>query len=70
VKHGARDDIPARIVSIKCGGVMCQVDVQLEGTDYRMSSLMINDLLDAMNAREGDRVHVLPRTVNVLLAKE
>jgi len=70
MKHGARNDIPARIISIKRGGVMCQVDVQLEGTDYRMSSVMTNDSLDAMNAREGDRVHVLAKAVNVLLTKE
>jgi molybdopterin-binding protein len=70
MKHGARNDIPARIVSIKRGGVMCQVDVQLEGTDYRMSSVMTNDSLEAMNAKEGDRVHVLAKAVNVLLTKE
>jgi molybdopterin-binding protein len=49
---------------------MCQVDVQLEGTDYRMSSVMTLNSLEAMNAKEGDRVHVLAKAVNVLLTKE
>ena len=35
MKHEARDDIPARIVSIERGGVMCEVDVQLECTGDR-----------------------------------
>jgi len=53
MKHGARNDIQARIIAIKRGGLMCQVDVQLEGTDYRMSSVMTNDSLEAMHAKEG-----------------
>lgn len=69
MKHGARNDIPARIVSIRRGGVMCQVDVQLEGTDYRMSSVMTLESLEAMEAKEGDRVNVLAKAVNVLLTK-
>ena len=69
MNHGARNDIPARIVSIKRGGVMCQVDVLLEGTNYKMSSVMTLNSLEAMGAREGDRVHVLAKAVNVLLTK-
>lgn len=70
MKHGARNDIPARIVNIKRGGVMCQVDVKLEGTEYRMSSVMTNDSLDALGAKEGDLVHVVAKAVNVLLMTE
>jgi molybdopterin-binding protein len=70
MKHGARNDIPAKIVAIKRGGVMCQVDVQLEGTTYRMSSVMTNDSLAALDVKEGDLVHVVAKAVNVLLMKE
>jgi molybdopterin-binding protein len=70
MNHGARNDIPAKIVRIKRGGVMCQVDVELEGTSYKMSSVMTLDSLDAMGVKEGDRVHVLAKAVNVLLVKE
>ena len=58
MKHGARNDIPARITGIKRGGVMCQVDVQLEGTVYRVSSVMTNDSLDALGVKEGNLVHL------------
>lgn len=70
MKHGARNDIPAKIISIKRGGVMCQVDVMLEGTAYRMSSVMTNDSLDALGVKEGDLVHVVAKAVNVLLMTE
>ena len=70
MKHGARNDIPAKIISIKRGDVMCQVDVQLDGTAYRMSSVMTNDSLDALGVKEGDLVHVVAKAVNVLLMTE
>jgi len=49
---------------------MCQVDVMLEGTAYRMSSVMTNDSLDALAVKEGDLVHVVAKAVNVLLMTE
>jgi molybdopterin-binding protein len=70
MKHGARNDIPAKIVRIKRGDIMCQVDVELEGTTYQMSSVMTLDALDMMGVAEGDRVHVVAKAVNVLLTKE
>ena len=70
MKHGARNDIPAKVIRIKRGGVMCQVDVELEGTTYQMSSVMTNDSAEAMELKEGDRVHVLAKAVHVLLTKE
>ena len=70
MKHGARNDIPAKVVAIKRGGVMCQVDVQLEGTVYRMSSVMTIESLDALGVKEGDAVHGVAKAVNVLMMKE
>jgi molybdopterin-binding protein len=69
MKHGARNDIPAQVTSIKKGAVMAQVDVQLEGTPYRMSSVMTLESLDAMALQVGDTVNVLAKAVNVLLVK-
>lgn len=40
MKHGARSDPPAEVTAIKRGAGMCQVDVKLTGTDYKMSSVM------------------------------
>ncbi len=67
MKHGARNDIPADVVTIKTGGIMCQVTVKLVGTEYEMSSVMTLDSLNALNIQVGDRVHVIAKAVNVLL---
>lgn len=70
MKHGARNDIPAEVTSIKRGTVMCQIDVKPAGTDYKMSSVMTLESLDALGLKIGDRVHVVVKAVNVLLMKE
>ncbi|WP_237478418.1 TOBE domain-containing protein [Lichenibacterium dinghuense] len=67
--HNARNDLPARVVAIKRGDVMAQVDVRLDGTDYRMTSVMTVDFLDAMGLAGGDTVHVLAKAINVLLTR-
>lgn len=69
MQHGARNDLPAEVTAIKRGAVMCQVDVKLVGTDYRMSSVMTLDSLDSMGVKVGDTVKVLAKAVNVLLTK-
>ncbi|TXM65582.1 molybdenum-binding protein [Methylobacterium sp. WL12] len=69
MKHNARNDIPATIIAIRLGDVMAQVDVELVGTSYRMSSVMTVDSLDELGLTEGDTVRVLAKAVNVLLLK-
>lgn len=70
MKHGARNDLVAEVVKITRGAVMCQVDVKLAGTDYKMSSVMTLESLDELSLDTGDRVHVIVKAVNVLLARE
>ncbi len=70
MKHGARNHLPAEVTAIKRGAVMCQVDVKLVGTDYKMTSVMTVDSLDSMGLKVGDRVGVLAKAVNVLLIKD
>ncbi len=69
MKHGARNDIPAKVTEIKRGTVMAQIDVVLDGTSYKMSSVMTLDSLGSMGLEIGDTVHVLAKAVNVLLIK-
>ncbi|TXM72649.1 molybdenum-binding protein [Methylobacterium sp. WL12] len=69
MKHNARNDIPATIIAIRLGDVMAQVDVELVGTSYRMSSVMTVDSLDDLGLAVGDTVRVLSKAVNVLLVK-
>ena len=69
MKHGARNDLPAEVTAIKRGAVMCQVEVKLVGTDYKMSSVMTLDSLDSLGLKVGDKVQVVAKAVNVLLMK-
>ncbi len=69
MKHGARNQLDAQVVEIKRGTVMCHVKVKLlsPGT---MSSVMTVESLEEMGLKQGDKVRVLAKAVNVLLAKE
>lgn len=69
MKHGARNDIPAEVVAIKRGSVMAQVEARIEGTDFLVTSVMTRDSLEALDLKEGDRVQVVAKAVNVLLVK-
>jgi len=69
MQHGARNDIPAKVTNIKRGSVMCQVDVVLEGTTYKMSSVMTLESLDSLGLKIGDLVHVVAKAVNILLMR-
>lgn len=69
MKYGARNEIVATVKSIKKGTVMCQVDV----TDIiasKMSSVMTTESIEEMGLKEGDKVKVVVKAVNVLLIKE
>ena len=70
MKHGARNDLKAEVTAIKRGAVMCQVDVKLVGTDYKMSSVMTLESLDSLELKVGDKFNVLAKAVNVLLTKD
>ena len=61
MKHAARNDIPVEVIRIKRGGVMCQVDVELEGTAYQMSSVMTIDSADAMDLKKATACMCWPR---------
>jgi len=48
---------------------MCQVKVKIP-TDCTISSVMTMDSQDDLNIKEGDKVEVIIKAVNVLLVKE
>jgi len=70
LKVGARNKLIAEVTEIKKGGVMCQVNVTLNGMEgVEMSSVMTLDSLADMDLKVGDEVEVLVKAVNVLLVK-
>ena len=69
MKYGSRTKLSGRVVRIKKGGVMAQVDLQLEAAGP-MSSVLTLDSLRELGLKKGDRVRVLVKAVHVLLARE
>ena len=69
VKHGARNDLTGKVTEIKSGDVMTHVKVHISG-EFDISSVMTSESLEALELKEGDRVHVIVKAVNVLLAKD
>ena len=70
MKVGARNKLMAEVIEIKKGGVMCQVNVTLNGMEgVEMSSVMTLDSLADLDLKVGDEVEVLVKAVNVLLVK-
>jgi molybdopterin-binding protein len=69
MKIGARNRLEAEVVAIKRGTVMCQVKVQIAG-GAQMESVMTLDSLDELGLKEGDKVRVAVKAVNVLLIRE
>ena len=68
MKHGARNDIVGEVVEIKSGDLMSQTKVKIDG-EFDLSSVMTADSLSSLGIKEGDKVRVLVKAVNVLLVK-
>ena len=69
MKIGARNRLEGEVVHIKRGSVMCQVKVKITG-GAQMESVMTIDSLDDLGIKEGDRVRIAVKAVNVMLIKD
>jgi molybdopterin-binding protein len=69
MKYGARNQLEAEVVEVKRGVVMCQVKVKVPANST-MCSVMTLESLDDLGIKEGDKVKVIAKAVNVLLASE
>ncbi len=69
VKYGARNKLEGIVKSIKKGGLMCEVKLEIPA-DSSMSSVMTLDSLKELGLKRGDKVRIVVKAVNVLLIKE
>jgi molybdopterin-binding protein len=69
MKYGARNQIQGTIKRIKKGDVMCQVTLEIPQSSV-MNSVMTTESLDDLGIKEGDKVKVIVKAINVLLVKE
>lgn len=69
MEYGARNKVVGQVESIKRGGIMSQVKVTVPA-DCELQSVMTIDSLDELGLKEGDKVRVIVKAINVLLVKE
>ena len=69
MKYGARNQLVGEVVEVKKGTLMCQVKVKIPA-GAEMCSVFTQESLDDLALKEGDRVRVVVKAVNVLLTKE
>lgn len=69
MEYGAKNKLSGTVTEIKRGNVMSQVDLDIPAGSS-MSSVMTIDSLDGLDIKEGDKVRVVVKAVNVLLIKE
>jgi molybdate transport system regulatory protein len=68
MKFGARNRIIGKVTDIKKGGVMCLVKVTVPAS-AKMASVMTLESLKELGIKKGDKVEVIVKAVNVLVAK-
>ncbi len=69
MKYGARNQLQGEVTEIKRGTVMCQVKIKV-AAPATMSSVMTLESLDDLKLKQGDKVNVIAKAVNVLLTRE
>jgi len=69
MKYGARNDLEGIVDSIEIDGIMSKTKVRIPA-DSIMCSVMTKESLDNLLIKEGDKVKVVVKAVNVLLIKE
>lgn len=69
MKYGARNQLVGVVSEIKKGTVMCQVKLKIPA-ESSMCSVMTLESLDELGIKEGDRVKIIVKAINVLLVSE
>jgi len=69
MKYGARNQLIGKVIGVKKGSLMCQVDLSIPANS-KMASVMTIDSLKELKIKKGDKVRVVVKAINVLLVKE
>ena len=69
MKHGARNRIVGKVVSVKSDKIMSLVKFKVKGP-VEMASVLTTESLKDMKLRKGDRVLLVVKAIHVLPVKE
>ncbi len=68
MKHGARNQVAAKVISIKRGDVMSLIKFSVT-TPAEMASVITTESVDALDLKVGDEVQLIIKAVHVLPVK-
>ncbi len=68
MKHGARNQITAKVTSIKRGDVMSLIKFSVQ-TPTEMASVITTESVDALDLKVGEEVQLIIKAVHVLPVK-
>lgn len=63
----ARNRIPGKVVSVRLGNVMAQIDVQVG--DHHLVAAITRDSAEELGLQEGDEVIAIIKSTDVMLGK-
>ena len=69
MKYGARNNIKAKVVSIKNGDIMSLVKFKVSGP-AKLASVLTTESVNDMRMKVGDKVHLIIKAIHVLPVKE
>jgi molybdate transport system regulatory protein len=69
MKHGARNNITAKVKSVKKGDVMSLVKFDSISAQ-EMASVLTSESVEEMNLKAGDQVRLVIKAIHVLPVKE
>ncbi|MBD3345832.1 MAG: molybdenum-binding protein [Chitinivibrionales bacterium] len=69
MKYGARNNITAKVQSIKKGDVMSLVKFEVM-VPSEMASVLTTESVENLDLRHGDQVQLVVKAINVLPVKE
>jgi molybdate transport system regulatory protein len=69
MRYGARNQIPAKVTSVKKGDVMTQVNFTVE-IPHAMSSVLTTESVDDLALAPGDDVLLVVKAIHVVPVKE
>lgn len=69
MKYGARNNIKARVKSVKKGDIMSMVKFEVSDP-VEMTSVLTTESVEAMNLKPGEEIHLIVKAIHVLPVKE
>lgn len=69
MKYGARNNIKAKVKSVKKGDVMSMVKFEVNDP-IEMASVLTTESVEAMDLKPGQEIHLIVKAIHVLPVKE